>query len=168
MGTPLSLTSTLLDASSFCNNKNVVVDSSSVVMDSKKLKNKKRISIVDHGSNTNNRQAEAFASSIQYKLEQCVIANQSDNTNNDNTNQNNNKKRKRNIQKHQLITNNINLVQLASKAFTSFIRAYPTREKAVKHIFSTRALHLGHIAKSFALKDTPRQIVKKHKNNKKK
>merc|ERR1712157_689924 len=138
MGTPLSLTSTLLDASSFCNNKNVVVDSSSVVMDSKKLKNKKRISIVDHGSNTNNRQAEAFASSIQYKLEQCVIANQSDNINND-----------KNNQKHQLITNNINLVQLASKAFTSFIRAYPTREKTVKHIFSTRALHLGHIAKSF-------------------
>jgi hypothetical protein len=47
------------------------------------------------------------------------------------------------------------LVELPRKAFLSHIRAYPTKEKPVHHIFSPRALHLGHIARSLALKDPP-------------
>jgi len=42
----------------------------------------------------------------------------------------------------------------------SYIRSYPTKEKAVRHIFSARALHLGHIAWLFALKDPPKALVK--------
>jgi len=42
----------------------------------------------------------------------------------------------------------------------SYIRSYPTKEKAVRHIFSARALHLGHIARSFALKDPLKALVK--------
>lgn len=53
------------------------------------------------------------------------------------------------------------LVDLARKAFLSHIRAYPTREKMVRHIFTTKALHLGHIAKSFALKEPPKKVATK-------
>jgi ATP-dependent RNA helicase DDX31/DBP7 len=48
------------------------------------------------------------------------------------------------------------LLELARKAFFSYVRAYPTKEKAVRHIFSSRALHVGHIARSFALKEPPK------------
>ena len=52
----------------------------------------------------------------------------------------------------------LNLMDMARDAFLSHIRAYPTREKMVKHIFSTKALHLGHIARSFALKEPPKRV----------
>lgn len=145
--TALSLTSTLYDATKLCNKDIVPTNMHS----SKKS---------GYTTNHNNREAEAFASSIQYKLEECVSQSRSNDSN-----MNNKKKRKRNNptenQKKQSKDNEIYLTDLASKAFTSYIRAYPTREKAVRHIFSARALHLGHIAKSFALKEGPRQIVKK-------
>ena len=47
------------------------------------------------------------------------------------------------------------LLELARKAFFAYVRAYPTKEKIVRHIFSSRALHVGHIARSFALKEPP-------------
>ncbi|GMI39833.1 hypothetical protein TeGR_g5363 [Tetraparma gracilis] len=50
------------------------------------------------------------------------------------------------------------LVGLGKKAFVSFIRAYSAKEKAVRHIFSSRTLHLGHIARSFALRDSPTEL----------
>ncbi len=58
------------------------------------------------------------------------------------------------------------LLELATKAFSSFIRGYATKEKCVKHIFSARALHLGHVAKSFALKEQPKQLLRDHRNSK--
>lgn len=51
----------------------------------------------------------------------------------------------------------------ARKAFQSFIRAYATHGKETKHIFHVKSLHLGHVAKTFALKDPPSQIVTKGK-----
>jgi hypothetical protein len=42
----------------------------------------------------------------------------------------------------------------------AFVRAYPAKEKAVRHIFNARALHLGHIARSLALKETPKMVSK--------
>lgn len=47
------------------------------------------------------------------------------------------------------------LLAKGRKAYTAFIRAYSAKEKAVRHIFSSRALHIGHVARSFALKDKP-------------
>jgi len=51
-------------------------------------------------------------------------------------------------------------LEQARKAYFSYIQSYPTREKALKHIFSPRALHLGHVARSFALKEVPSSISK--------
>ena len=146
--TALSLTSTLYDATKLCNKDILPMYSS-----------KKKVG--GYATNNDNREAEAFVSSIQYKLEECV----SQSRNNDKDSMNNKNKRKRNNptenKQQSKKDDEIYLTDLASKAFTSFIRAYPTREKAVRHIFSARALHLGHIAKSFALKEGPRQIAKK-------
>lgn len=47
------------------------------------------------------------------------------------------------------------LVPLARDAFLSFVRAYSTHEKAVRHIFHPRSLHLGHAAKAFGLREQP-------------
>jgi len=44
---------------------------------------------------------------------------------------------------------------LARKAFASHIRAYATHPSDEKHLFHVRNLHLGHLAKSFALRDAP-------------
>jgi ATP-dependent RNA helicase DDX31/DBP7 len=60
------------------------------------------------------------------------------------------------------------LLELARDAFVSFLRAYATKkEAAVRSIFSARALHVGHVARSFALKEPPKSLVSKHRQNKK-
>jgi hypothetical protein len=46
----------------------------------------------------------------------------------------------------------------------SFVRAYATHEKLVRHIFHTRALHLGHAAKAFALREQPKDVSKAAKD----
>ena len=52
------------------------------------------------------------------------------------------------------------LLEGARKAFSAFVRAYPAKERAVRPIFNARALHLGHVARSLALKDAPRMVSK--------
>jgi len=52
---------------------------------------------------------------------------------------------------------NHNVVDLA---FQSFIRAYATYPADVKRIFHVKNLHLGHVAKSFAVAETPSKISK--------
>lgn len=47
---------------------------------------------------------------------------------------------------------------LARRAFQSHIRAYSTHPSNEKHIFHIRSLHLGHLAKSFALREAPTQV----------
>ncbi|KAJ3255384.1 ATP-dependent RNA helicase dbp7 [Boothiomyces macroporosus] len=49
----------------------------------------------------------------------------------------------------------------AQKAFSSHIRAYTTHIASEKHIFHIRKLHLGHIAKSFCLREAPQQLQSK-------
>ncbi|BGP31485.1 ATP-dependent RNA helicase dbp7 [Rhodotorula toruloides] len=44
---------------------------------------------------------------------------------------------------------------LARKAFQAHIRAYATHSSSEKHIFNTKALHLGHLAKSFGMREAP-------------
>uniref|UniRef100_A0A673VS01 ATP-dependent RNA helicase n=1 Tax=Suricata suricatta TaxID=37032 RepID=A0A673VS01_SURSU len=60
-------------------------------------------------------------------------------------------------------------VSWAKKALQSFIRAYATYPRELKHIFHVRALHLGHVAKSFGLRDAPQNLsvpaVKRRKVN---
>ncbi|KAF9793294.1 P-loop containing nucleoside triphosphate hydrolase protein [Thelephora terrestris] len=50
-------------------------------------------------------------------------------------------------------------VELARKAFTSHMRAYATHPSDEKHIFHVRHLHIGHLAKSFALREAPGVIT---------
>lgn len=57
-----------------------------------------------------------------------------------------------------LISNDSDVCELAGNAFRSFTRAYATHPKDVKSIFNVRQLHLGHVAFSFGLKDTPAMI----------
>nr|XP_004485291.3 LOW QUALITY PROTEIN: probable ATP-dependent RNA helicase DDX31 [Dasypus novemcinctus] len=60
-------------------------------------------------------------------------------------------------------------VSWAKKALQSFIRAYATYPRELKHIFHIRSLHLGHVAKSFGLRDAPTNLsvlaIKKRKIN---
>ena len=44
---------------------------------------------------------------------------------------------------------------MARRAYLSSIRAYATHPASEKHIFHVRRLHLGHVAKSFALREAP-------------
>uniref|UniRef100_A0A803JQR4 ATP-dependent RNA helicase n=1 Tax=Xenopus tropicalis TaxID=8364 RepID=A0A803JQR4_XENTR len=46
----------------------------------------------------------------------------------------------------------------AKKALQSYIRSYATYPKNLKHIFHIRSLHLGHVAKSFGLRDAPHSL----------
>ncbi|XP_072287350.1 ATP-dependent DNA helicase DDX31 isoform X2 [Pyxicephalus adspersus] len=48
----------------------------------------------------------------------------------------------------------------AKKALQSYIRSYATYPKNLKHIFHVRSLHLGHVAKSFGLRDAPHKLGK--------
>ena len=43
-------------------------------------------------------------------------------------------------------------------AFNSFIGAYNTFPSSMKSIFHPRNLHLGHLAKSFAFRETPTEL----------
>jgi ATP-dependent RNA helicase DDX31/DBP7 len=47
----------------------------------------------------------------------------------------------------------------AKSAYHSFVCGYSTYESSLKHIFHTKALHYGHIAKSFALRESPSAIL---------
>jgi len=43
-------------------------------------------------------------------------------------------------------------------AFQSYVRAYATYPSELKSVFHVKSLHLGHLAKSFALRDAPSDI----------
>ncbi|GER40417.1 dead box ATP-dependent RNA helicase [Striga asiatica] len=66
--------------------------------------------------------------------------------------------------------------KLAMDAFSSWIRAYTAHRGELKQIFTVKKLHLGHVAKSFALKEQPslvnksiqKQIKKRKRDDKKK
>jgi len=44
-------------------------------------------------------------------------------------------------------------------AFQAHVRAYATHRGAERHIFDIKRLHLGHLAKSLALRETPSAVV---------
>ncbi|KAG0367060.1 P-loop containing nucleoside triphosphate hydrolase protein [Gamsiella multidivaricata] len=47
---------------------------------------------------------------------------------------------------------------IARGAFWAFVKSYATHPSSEKHIFHIKNLHLGHIAKSFALREAPSDI----------
>ncbi|KAJ6243651.1 atp-dependent RNA helicase ddx31-related [Anaeramoeba flamelloides] len=49
---------------------------------------------------------------------------------------------------------------LARRGFNAYIRSYLTHPHKIRKIFDIKKVHLGHLAKSFALKETPTQIGK--------
>lgn len=49
--------------------------------------------------------------------------------------------------------------ELARKAYMSFIRSYSTYSSELKSIFYVKNLHLGHVAKSFGLREAPSEIT---------
>lgn len=44
------------------------------------------------------------------------------------------------------------------QAFRSFVRAYATHSQDTKGIFTVQQLHLGHVAKSFGLRESPKAL----------
>ncbi|KAH0881975.1 hypothetical protein HID58_058071 [Brassica napus] len=51
---------------------------------------------------------------------------------------------------------------LAKNAFVSWVRGYAAHKGELKSIFVVKKLHLGHVAKSFALKEQPSLVGKSH------
>jgi len=115
---------------------------------------------------TEGRLGEAFSTAVQDRLEECV-------SENDRAYRqvmlkkieamSSNDKSLRKKQRRETKQTVGPLLESARNAYFSYVRGYSTKEKAVKHIFSARALHLGHVARSFALKEQPKELVKSHK-----
>lgn len=57
-------------------------------------------------------------------------------------------------------------LKAAKTAYQSFVRAYATYPSSLKHIFHIKNLHLGHVAKSFALRDAPKEMFQPTKQHK--
>ncbi len=58
-----------------------------------------------------------------------------------------------------IVASDEDVAGLARHAYHSFCRAYAAFPKAMKKIFHVRNLHLGHVARSFALISPPSQLV---------
>lgn len=53
---------------------------------------------------------------------------------------------------------NQTILEMARRAYQSHIRAYATHIASERNMFNIKELHLGHLAKSFALRDRPAKI----------
>jgi ATP-dependent RNA helicase DDX31/DBP7 len=60
------------------------------------------------------------------------------------------------------IAKDLKLTEMATNAFGSYIRAYATYPKHLKHIFHPNRLHLGHVASGFGLKEAPKVLGKRN------
>ncbi|CAG2100233.1 unnamed protein product [Medioppia subpectinata] len=56
------------------------------------------------------------------------------------------------------LTRDEDLMALAKRAYLSYIRSYATYPKAVTEALPFKSLHLGHLAKSFALQESPKAL----------
>ena len=116
---------------------------------------KKQVGVKENSKLEGSRLGEAFSAELQRRLEDCV-AQEDDRAK---AIWKETPKRKRSA----IMKEEGELMELARDAYISFIRAYSTKEKCVRHIFSARALHLGHVARSFALKEPPKALAHKHR-----
>ncbi|CAI2173454.1 7678_t:CDS:2 [Funneliformis geosporum] len=62
------------------------------------------------------------------------------------------------LQFERYVLSNSECTTLAQKAYSSHIRAYATHTTSEKWIFHVKKLHLGHVAKSFGLREAPSNI----------
>ena len=116
----------------------------------------------------NSRSGEHFSAEVQRRMEDCVVKDDADTRK---AYKESTSKRKQKERKRKLVNTSNDgrkeglLLEKARDAFLSFLRAYSTKkEPIVRSIFSSRALHFGHIAKSFALKEPPKSLVSKQKS----
>jgi ATP-dependent RNA helicase DDX31/DBP7 len=100
---------------------------------------------------SSSRPGEAFSIELQFRLEDCVVQ--------DDLNAKAIAKSTKKAKSSNREVVSGKLIDMARDAFLSYIRAYPTKEKSVRHIFAAKALHLGHVARSFALKEPPKKVV---------
>ena len=121
-------------------------------------------------SKTNNasRMGEAFSSAVQVRLEDSII--NDDKLYKESLSKkvlpHGNDKAKKRKQRREAKNAVGPLLESARLAFSAYIRGYSTKEKCIRHIFSARALHLGHVAKSFALREQPKELLKSHRHSK--
>jgi len=113
------------------------------------------------GNTFSDGRGEAFTSAVQIRLEETIQQDDVDYKASIDKKFKGDPKQRRKAKKQAVGP----LLEGARKAFSAFVRAYPAKEKAVKHIFNARALHLGHIARSLALKDAPKMVSKNSSNN---
>jgi len=122
------------------------------------------------GSNASGgRVGEAFASALQMRMEESLAEDDKSYKeslakkvqHNSEANDKVQRKKERREAKHAVGP----LLESARTAYNAYIRGYSTKEKAVRHIFSARALHLGHVARSFALKEQPKELSKAQRNS---
>jgi ATP-dependent RNA helicase DDX31/DBP7 len=109
------------------------------------------------GGGLSSKAGEAFSAELQRRLEEKIVE---DDAAAKAAHKEKDVKRKKGQPREQIVGP---LLEAARKAYMSYLRSYPTKEKAVRHIFSTRALHLGHMTRCFALKEQPTQLVNKSK-----
>ncbi len=108
-------------------------------------------------ANTNShRLGEAFCTEVHRQIEDCIWQDTKA-TGNINKNHRGNKRYPRTSTEE--TAPQATLSDMARAAFLSYMRAYPTKEKAIRPIFSVRALHVGHVAKSFGLKEAPTALA---------
>ncbi|GME86702.1 unnamed protein product [[Candida] boidinii] len=55
--------------------------------------------------------------------------------------------------------------EIATNAFISHIRAYTTHLSSERDCFNVKKLHLGHLAKAFALRETPKKLAANNTNS---
>ena len=60
---------------------------------------------------------------------------------------------------YHMITKNLRLKKLAIEAYCSFIRSYSAYPTELKPIFHVKKLHLGHLAKSFGIREKPTDFL---------
>jgi len=120
------------------------------------------------GFSRNSRSGEYFSAEVQRRMEDCVVK---DDAETRKAFKESTSKRKQKQRKRKLVPSSKDgrkeglLLEQARDAFLSFLRAYSTKkEPIVRSIFTSRALHFGHIAKSFALKEPPKSLVSKQKS----
>ncbi|KAL9183972.1 hypothetical protein ACHAXT_002058 [Thalassiosira profunda] len=108
------------------------------------------------GNTFSDGRGEAFTLAIQERLEQCVVRDDAEYRAAIEKKFKGDPKQRRKLKK----ATTGPLLEGARKAFSAYVRAYPAKEKAVRHIFNARALHLGHVARSLALREAPKVVSK--------
>jgi len=143
---PLSLTQTLQSAYKLCRNEDWLSRNYN--------KSKKRKNTSDNdrdGGRDGSRDGEMFTTELQKQIEDLVQQQQQQQDFD-------NKKESKGKRRYEKQDQPEGLQDLACRAYFSHLRAYPTKEKLVRHIFSARALHLGHLARSLGLREMPTRV----------